>query len=138
MLYGVVAALLFLPSVGFIALLLAMYSALVSEHFHQPRRVGPLIGATHTGTAGTPGDGPYVVLWLRVEEETIVQAAYQTFGCPAAIASASMAAELVEGREISEVLQIDEAQLDRALCGLPEGKEHCPRLAIQALVAALT
>jgi nitrogen fixation protein NifU and related proteins len=110
-----------------------MYSSKAQEHFHQPRRVGPLEGATHTGTAGTPGEGPYVMLWLRVEDEVIAAAAYKTFGCPAAIASASMLAELVEGKRVSEALELDEMTLTRALDGLPEGKDHCPRLAIQAL-----
>lgn len=113
-----------------------MYSKVASEHFHEPRRVGPLVGATHTGTAGTPGEGPYVVLWFVVERERISQAAYRTFGCPAAIASASMAAQLAEGRTICEALTITEMQIVSALEGLPEGKEHCPRLAAEALYAA--
>ena len=115
-----------------------MYSAVASEHFHAPRRVGPLEGATHTGTAGTPGEGPYVVLWLQVEGEKVLGAAYKTFGCPASIASASMVAELVEGLDVSEALAINEATLTQALGGLPEGKDHCPRLAIEALRRALS
>ena len=114
-----------------------MYSQVASEHFHQLRRVGPLEGATHTGTAGTPGEGPYVVLWVRVEGEIICAAAYKTFGCPAAIASASVLAELVEGKRVAEALAIDEGALTQALGGLPEGKDHCPRLAIEALGQAL-
>lgn len=114
-----------------------MYSAVASEHFHEPRRVGPLEGATHTGTAGTPGEGPYVVLWLRVEDEVIAAAAYKTFGCPAAIASASVLAQWVEGKSFSEALEFDELTLTELLGGLPEGKDHCPRLAVQALHRAL-
>ena len=114
-----------------------MYSVVASEHFHAPRRVGPLEGATHTGTAGTPGGGPYVVLWFVVSGERIDRAAYRTFGCPAAIASASMVAELVEGRLVEAALMLTESELIQALGGLPEGKEHCPKLAVQALVAAL-
>nr|WP_309698013.1 iron-sulfur cluster assembly scaffold protein [Armatimonas sp.] len=113
-----------------------MYSVVASEHFHAPRRVGPLEGATHTGTAGTPGGGPYVVLWFVVSGERIDRAAYKTFGCPAAIASASMVAELVEGRLVEAALMLTESELIQALGGLPEGKEHCPKLAVQALVAA--
>ena len=113
-----------------------MYSRVASEHFHEPRRVGPLEGATHTGTAGTPGGGPYVVLWFVVESERVVKVAYQTFGCPAAIASASMAAELAEGRTVMEALTISDSEIVLALEGLPVGKEHCPRLAAQALSAA--
>jgi NifU-like protein involved in Fe-S cluster formation len=114
-----------------------MYSAIVSEHFHQPRRVGPLEGATHVGTAGVVGEGPYLVLWLRVEGERVLEAAYQTFGCPAAIASGSIIAELVEGRSVLEALSVSEENIVKSLEGLPEGKEHCPRLAVQALQNAL-
>ena len=114
-----------------------MYSAIASEHFHSPRRVGPLEGATHTGTAGTPGEGPYVVLWLRIEGERILAAAYKTFGCPAAIASASMLAQCVEGLCLKEASRLDEVALTAALGGLPEGKDHCPRLAIEAFQGAI-
>jgi nitrogen fixation NifU-like protein len=78
-----------------------------------------------------------VVLWLRVEDEVIAAAAYKTFGCPAAIASASVLAELVEGSAVADALAIDEVTLMRVLDGLPEGKDHCPRLAIEALGRAL-
>lgn len=115
-----------------------MYSPLASEHFHQPRRVGPLEGATHTGTAGAPGDGPYVALWLRVEGETIVQAAYRTFGCPAAIASSSVMAELLEGKSLEAAHAMTLDDLNAAIGELPEGKDHCPRLAYRASRAALS
>lgn len=114
-----------------------MYSSIVSEHFHHPRRVGPLEGATHQGTAGVPGEGPYVVLWFTVEGERIASAAYRSHGCPAAMASASMVAELVEGRTVDAAVTLTEAELTAALGGLPEGKDHCPRLAVQALMKAL-
>jgi nitrogen fixation protein NifU and related proteins len=118
-----------------------MYSSVAQEHFHNPRRVGPLPGATHQGTAGVPGAGPYVVLWLRVGEdgaEAVVKAAaYRTFGCPAAIASASALCELAEGKGVADALSITEADLTEALGGLPEGKDHCPRLAVEALRACL-
>ena len=113
-----------------------MYSSVVQDHFYNPRRVGPLPTATHTGTAGTPGEGPYVILWFEVEPNSqIVQhAAYRTFGCPAAIASASTVAGLVEGKTVSEsIAQLDESAIVTSLEGLPEGKDHCPRLAIAAL-----
>ena len=78
-----------------------------------------------------------MVLWFVVSGERIDRAAYRTFGCPAAIASASMVAELVEGRLVEAALMLTESELIQALGGLPEGKEHCPKLAVQALVAAL-
>lgn len=115
-----------------------MYSAVVSDHFHNPRRIGPLLDATHQGTAGVPGEGPYVVLWLRLNGSVIEQTAYRTFGCPAAIASASMLAELTENKTISQALSLCEEDIVTALEGLPEGKGHCPPLAIAALRHALT
>lgn len=115
-----------------------MYSALASDHFHHPRRVGPLDAATHQGTGGVPGEGPYLILWFVVEGNRIERAAYRTFGCPAAIASASMMAELCEGRSIEQALRLSEAELVEALGGLPEGKEHCPKLALKALQEAFT
>jgi nitrogen fixation NifU-like protein len=72
-------------------------------------------------------------MYLTVEQETVLHAAYQTFGCPAAIAAASMAAELAEGKSLGEAASIREADIVEVLGGLPEGKEHCPRLAVQAL-----
>ena len=114
-----------------------MYSAVVSDDFHNPRRIGPLVDATHQGTAGTPGEGPYVVLWLRLNGDLIEQAAYRTFGCPAAIASASMLAELTENRTVAEARSLCEEDIVAALDGLPEGKGHCPPLALAALRHAL-
>ena len=72
------------------------------------------------------------------QRKKVLGAAYKTFGCPASIASASMVAELVEGLDVSEALAINEATLTQALGGLPEGKDHCPRLAIEALRRALS
>ena len=115
----------------------AMYSAVAQEHFHNQRRVGPLEGATRKGTAGTPGEGPYVVLWLRIEDEVVQEAAYRTFGCPAAIAAASMVCEMAEGQTVGEARGLTEAAIVAALNGLPEGKEHCPPLAVAALRDAL-
>jgi nitrogen fixation NifU-like protein len=114
-----------------------LYSAIVSEHFHNPRRVGPLAEATHTGTAGVVGEGPYMVLWLRIAGERVEAAAYRTFGCPAAVACASMVCELTENQAVEAAARLAEPDLVAALEGLPEGKEHCPRLAIAALRAAL-
>jgi nitrogen fixation NifU-like protein len=114
-----------------------VYSEALMDHFHRPRNVGPLAGATHQGTAGQPGNGPYVVIWLEVRDGQIERAAYQTFGCPSAIGSASAAAEWVTGKRIEEALGLTEADVTAALGGVPEGKEHCPALAVRALQAAL-
>lgn len=114
-----------------------LYTKVVQDHFSVPRNVGPLDAATHRGVGGQPGNGPYVVLWLQVAESTVIAAAYQTYGCPAAIASASALAELVTGLPLSEVSELTPVAVIEALEGLPEGKEHCPRLAIDALQNAL-
>lgn len=77
------------------------YSAAVRDHFHRPRNVGPLEGATHRGVAGTPGEGPSVVLWLRCEAERVQAAASRSFGCSGACASASAAAEWAMGKALN-------------------------------------
>jgi nitrogen fixation NifU-like protein len=114
-----------------------MYSLQVLDHFHQPRNVGPLEAATHQATVGVPGDGPYLILWFRVEQGTIVQAAYQTYGCPAAVASGSLLAELAVGRSPKTLLSLTPREVMLLLGGLPEGKEACAERAIQALHGAL-
>jgi len=114
------------------------YGPVIQDHFHHPRNVGPLPDATHRGAGGVPGEGPYVVLWLKVEDGVIRRAAYRTVGCPAAIGCASVLAELVTGRPVDQALRLDEPALMEALGPLPEGKEHCPPLALAALKNALS
>ena len=114
-----------------------MFSATVLEHFHNPRNVGPLEGATHEGIAGIPGDGPHMRLWLIVEGDRIKQAAYETYGCPAATASGSMLAAVVAGRTTEQALLITPEDLMKLLGGLPDGKQHCAELPIAALRSAL-
>jgi nitrogen fixation protein NifU and related proteins len=110
-----------------------MFSATVLDHFYNPRNVGPLEGATHEGTAGVPGDGPYLRLWFRFEGDTVRAAAYRTYGCPAAVASGSVLAELAPGRTLAQLRQITPADVMRLLGGLPEGKGHCAELVAEAL-----
>src|SRR5579871_3971983 len=114
-----------------------MFSAIVNDHVYNPRNVGPLETATHEGVAGVPGDGPYGPA-IRGGGGKIVRAAYQTYGCPGAIACGSMTAQVLTGRTIEQALRLEEKDLVLLLGGLPEGKEHCPQLAIQALRKALT
>lgn len=114
-----------------------MFTPIVQDHFYNPRNVGPLPEATHQGTAGMPGDGPYMLLWFQVDGDRILRAAYRTYPCPAATACGSMTAALATGRSVAQILQLTAEDLTRALGGLPEGKEHCPALAIQALARAL-
>ncbi len=110
-----------------------MWSAIVDHLVNHPRFAGPLAGATHEGIAGSPGEGPYLHLWLRVEDGRIESAAYQTYGCFAAIASGEMLCLILKGKTLSEAATLTPTDLTTALQGLPEGKEHCPQLAIKAL-----
>lgn len=115
-----------------------MYSQAVQDHFHKPRNLGPLLAASHCGRASIPGGGPYVVLWLLIQEDRICNAAYKTYGCPAAVAAASAAVELLQGKTRAFAESLETTVIVDVLGGLPEGKEHCPELVIAALRAALT
>jgi NifU-like protein involved in Fe-S cluster formation len=77
-----------------------------------------------------------MILWFQVEDGTIRRAAYRTYGCPSATACGSMTAEVLTGRRVKQALQLEAADLIRLLRGLPEGKEHCATLAVQALAQA--
>ena len=110
-----------------------MFSALATEHIAVPRNVGPLEGATHQGVAGTPGEGPYMLLWFEVENGRIQRAAYATYGCPAAVASGSITATLLTGRTIEQARLLTAEMIIRVLQGLPEGKEECAHLAARAV-----
>ena len=114
-----------------------MYSATVLDHFARPRNVGVLEDASAVGHGGIPGRGNYLVLYLRIERARISEARFQTYGCPAAIASGSILTELVTGRTVAEVGAFEEEYLTEKLGGLPLGREHCAQLAVTALRAAL-
>ncbi len=113
-----------------------MYSDLAQEHIANPRNPGPLETATHTGVAGTPGEGPYMTLWFEVRAGVIKRAAFQTYGCASAVAAGSITTVLLTGRTIEQALRLTAEDIDRVLGGLPEGKEHCPRLAEEAVRTA--
>lgn len=119
-----------------------MYSEIALAHMTQPRNVGPPEGEYLTGQAGEPGDGPWVRLYLRVEEfrgpgkksrHIIEKAGYHTYGCPATIASASAVCELVTGKSTEAALEITQEDVLLALGDLPEGKRDRPYLALAAL-----
>lgn len=114
-----------------------MFSGIAIEHIANPRNAGPLEGATHRGVAGDPGGGPYVILWLRVEGEIIEDATYETYGCPAAIASASLAATVLRGRTLAQAISITPKDIALLVGTLPEGREHCPALVAEAIKNAL-
>ena len=112
-------------------------SALAVEHLARPRNRGPLPNATHRGLGGNePGDGPFVQIWLIVENGVIRQAAFQSHGCPSSIAAASVLCMLVTNRELEKAVTLTPAELIVVMGGIPEGKEIYAAMAIEALYAA--
>jgi nitrogen fixation NifU-like protein len=113
------------------------YNATVLDHFLNPRHVGEVPAPDGIGEAGKSGDGDTLRLSLRIEDGKIVQARFRAFGCPAAIASASVATELITGMTLAEARHFSNREVVAALGGLPAGKMQCSVLAGQALRAAL-
>ncbi|MBI3911934.1 MAG: iron-sulfur cluster assembly scaffold protein [Armatimonadetes bacterium] len=109
-----------------------MYSERLIALFRSAKHAGTLEDATHRGEAGTPGRGPYMRLWLRIEQEVVVAARFKTQGCPAAIACGEALCEMAEGQAAEQVDGLTAADLAAYLGGAPEGKEHCPALAMEA------
>ena len=110
-----------------------MLSAIAAEHVSFPRNAGRIDNATHLGVGGVPGEGPYVRLWLTIEEGNVKQVSYECNGCPSSIAASSMVAQLATGRSLQHLSKLEPSDLLLLLGGLPEGKEHYAELAVQAL-----
>lgn len=89
------------------------------------------------GTAGTPGHGPFMVLYLRLLEDRILEASFQTYGCAPAIAAGSLLCERLPGTSVTEARSWTEPMINEALGGLPDDKRHCSNLAARALASAL-
>jgi nitrogen fixation protein NifU and related proteins len=113
------------------------YSDKVMDHFMHPRNMGEIEDASGVGEVGNPACGDVMRLYLKIENGTIVDAKFKTFGCGAAIASSSMTTELIKGKSIDEALRISNEAVSEALGGLPPAKQHCSVLAEEALLAAL-
>jgi len=113
------------------------YSEKVMDHFMNPRNVGEIEEADGVGTVGNPSCGDIMQMFIKVKDDTIVDAKFKTFGCGAAIASSSMATELIKGKKIEDALKITNAEVTKELGGLPKVKRHCSVLAEQALQSAL-
>jgi len=113
------------------------YSDTVMEHFMNPRNVGEIEKADGEGTVGNPACGDIMKMTLKIENNIIVDAKFKTFGCGAAIASSSMATELIKGKSITEALELTNTAVTEALGGLPKVKRHCSVLAEEALRKAL-
>lgn len=113
------------------------YSEKVMDHFMNPRNVGEIEDASGVGTVGNAKCGDIMKVYLKIENDVVVDAKFKTFGCGAAVATSSMATELIKGRTIQEALQITNKAVMEALDGLPPVKVHCSCLAEEALHAAL-
>ena len=113
------------------------YSDKVMDHFLHPRNVGEIEGASGVGEVGNAKCGDIMKIFLDVEDDIIKDVKFQTFGCGSAIASSSMATELIKGKSIHEALALTNKAVAEALDGLPPVKMHCSVLAEQAIKAAL-
>jgi len=113
------------------------YSEKVMEHFRNPRNVGEIKDPDGTGHVGNSICGDIMELYLKVENEVIVDAKFKTMGCGAAIATSSMVTELVKGKTVEEALAVSNRAVAEALGGLPKVKLHCSVLAEQALKSAI-
>lgn len=114
------------------------YSATVRDHFHNPRNAYRMADPDRVGVAGVPGRGPFMLIFLRLEGEQIAEASFQTYGCPPAIAAASLLAESLCGLSLEAAeAWADEARIRAGLGGLPAHKHHCARLAAAAVTSAL-
>jgi nitrogen fixation NifU-like protein len=117
---------------------MVMYSEKVLDHFNNPRNMGEIEGASGVGTVGNAKCGDIMRIFLDVDENQIIRdVKFKTFGCGAAVATSSMATELIKGKSIREALKITNKAVMEALDGLPAAKVHCSVLAEEAIQAAL-
>ncbi len=114
-----------------------MYSEKVMDHFDHPRNAGVIQNADAVGTVGNAKCGDIMRIYLKIEDEKIKDVSFKTFGCGAAVATSSMATELVKGKSIEEALTITNKAVLDALDGLPPNKIHCSLLAEEAINAAI-
>ena len=116
-----------------------MYSEKVMDHFANPRNVGEIIDASGIGTVGNAKCGDIMRIFLDIDDESCIikDCKFKTFGCGAAVATSSMATELVKGKTIEEAMKVTNKAVLEALDGLPPAKVHCSLLAEEALQAAL-
>lgn len=114
-----------------------MYSEKVMDHFTNPRNVGEIENADGIGEVGNVKCGDIMRMYLRIKDNTIEDVKFKTFGCGSAIASSSMATELIKGKTIEEAMDLTNKAVADALDGLPPIKMHCSVLAEQAIKAAL-
>ncbi|MFZ5351351.1 MAG: Fe-S cluster assembly scaffold protein NifU [Bacillota bacterium] len=114
-----------------------MYTEKVMDHFSSPRNVGEIENADGIGEVGNAHCGDIMKIYLKVENDIIVDVKFKTFGCGAAIATSSIATEMIMGKTIDEALQLTNKAVVEALDGLPAAKLHCSVLAEEAVKAAI-
>lgn len=114
-----------------------MYSEKVIEHYTNPRNVGKIENASGIGEVGNPVCGDIMKMYLKVENDIIVDVKFKTFGCGAAIATSSVSTELIKGKTIDEALKLTNKEVVEALDGLPPVKLHCSVLAEEAIHEAI-
>ena len=114
------------------------YSEKVLDHFSNPRNVGEIEDADGVGEVGNAKCGDIMKMYIKVDNDVITDVKFKTFGCGAAVATSSMATELIKGQPISEVLKLTNKAVVEALDGLPAVKLHCSVLAEQAIKSALS
>ena len=114
-----------------------IYSDKVMDHFNHPRNVGEIEDADGVGTVGNPVCGDIMKMYLKIRDGIILDVKFKTFGCGSAIATSSMATEMIKGKTIEEALSISNAAVAEALDGLPAHKMHCSVLAEEAVKSAL-
>ena len=116
---------------------MALYSEKVMDHFRNPRNVGVLEDANGIGEVGNAKCGDIMKMYLKIEDGIVKDVKFETFGCGSAIASSSMATELIKGKPVEEVMQLTNKAVAEALDGLPAYKMHCSVLAEEAIQSAL-
>ena len=116
---------------------MALYSEKVMDHFRNPRNVGVIEDADGIGEVGNAKCGDIMKMYLKIEDGVVQDVKFETFGCGSAIASSSMATELIKGQPLSEVRKLTNKAVAEALDGLPDYKMHCSVLAEEAIRSAL-
>ena len=115
-----------------------MYSEKVMEHFSNPRNVGELPDANGIGEVGNAKCGDIMKIYLKIEDGIIKDASFKTFGCGAAVATSSISTEMIKGKKIADALKLTNADVMKALDGLPAEKVHCSVLAEQGIKTAIS
>ena len=116
---------------------MALYSDKVFEHFRSPRNVGIIENPDGVGEVGNTVCGDIMKMYLKIDDDVISDVKFETFGCGSAIASSSMATELIKGKPLAEAMELTNKAVAEALDGLPDYKMHCSVLAEEAIQAAL-